>query len=148
MGGGGFSEEPDNLLLDDFVLGLSGKKTPRVCFVPTASGDAQGYIDKFYNAFPPERAEATHLSLFRDSGMQDLRAFLLDQDVLYVGGGSTANMLAIWRVHGIDRIVREAWVAAGDHDRPLQKIQDHLPLLHHALNIPFTVILTLCLSMR
>lgn len=111
MGGGGFSEEPDNPLLDDFVLGLSGRKTPRVCFVPTASGDAQGYIDKFYDAFPPERAEATHLSLFRDSGVKDLRVFLLDQDVIYVGGGSTANMLAIWRVHGIDRILREAWVA-------------------------------------
>ncbi len=111
MGGGGFSEEPDNPLLDDFVLGLSGKKTPRVCFVPTASGDAQGYIDKFYNAFPPERAEATHLSLFRDSRVRDLRAFLLDQDVVYVGGGSTVNMLAIWRVHGIDRIVREAWIS-------------------------------------
>lgn len=111
MGGGGFSEEPDNALLDDFVLGLTGKKAPRVCFVPTASGDAQGYIDKFYASFPAERAEASHLSLFRRSDVQDVREFLVNQDMVYVGGGSTVNMLVVWRLHGIDRILRAAWEA-------------------------------------
>jgi dipeptidase E len=109
MGGGGFSQEPDNPLLDDFVLALSGRETPRVCFVPTASGDAQGYIDKFYEYFAEKRARASHLSLFRKSDVTDFKDFLLGQDVIYVGGGSTANMLAIWRVHGIDRILRAAW---------------------------------------
>jgi len=65
LGGGGFSLEPENPLLDDFVLGLTGKKCPRVCFVPTASGDAQEYIDKFYDHFPKDRAETSHLSLLR-----------------------------------------------------------------------------------
>jgi dipeptidase E len=57
MGGGGFSMEPENPLLDDFVLGLTGKTTPRVCFLPTASGDSEGYIARFYEAFQSPRAE-------------------------------------------------------------------------------------------
>ncbi len=110
MGGGGFSMEPDNPLLDDFILSLTGKQKPKVCFVNTASGDHEGYTQKFYDAFPAERAEATHLSLFNRT-VEDLRAFLLAQDVIYVGGGSTANLLAVWRVHGLDAILREAWEA-------------------------------------
>ncbi len=109
MGGGGFSEEPDNPLLDNYVLSLTRKRKPRVCFLPTASGDAQGYIDKFHRAFPSKRAKSSHLTLFRPCGVQDTREFLLNQDIIYVGGGSTANMLAIWRLHGIDRVLRKAW---------------------------------------
>lgn len=111
MGGGGFSEEPDNPLLDDFILGLTGKALPAVCFLPTASGDAEGYVENFYKAFPPGRARALALTLFRHPGLNDLRSFVLGQDVIYVGGGSTANMLAVWRVHGLDRLLREAWEA-------------------------------------
>lgn len=108
MGGGGFSMEPENPLLDDFALSLTERHTPRVCFVPTASGDAPLYVERFYYAFPPGRAAATHLRLFqRDE--RNLRVSLLDQDVIYIGGGSTANMLAVWRLHGVDRILREAW---------------------------------------
>ena len=110
LGGGGFSMEPDNPLLDDFILNLTGKTRPRVCFVATASGDAAGYYEKFDTAFPPERAEASHLTLFPRT-ITDLRAFVLSQDVVYVGGGSTANLLAVWRVHGLAAILREAWDA-------------------------------------
>lgn len=110
MGGGGFSMEPENPLLDDFVLGLTGKSRPRICFLPTASGDADGYITRFYEAFQSPRAEPSHLSLF-DRDDRDLREFLLNQDVIYVGGGSVANLLAIWRLHGLDAILREAWEA-------------------------------------
>jgi dipeptidase E len=108
MGGGGFSMEPDNPLLDDFLLSLvphDGR--PRVCFVPTASGDAEAYIEKFRAAFPSERAEASVLSLFSREE-PDLPAFLAKQDVVYVGGGSTANLLAVWRLHGLDTALREA----------------------------------------
>jgi len=111
MGGGGFSMEPDNPLLDDHVLELAragrGRSRPRVCFVPTASGDADGYIARFYAAFA-RKAEAAHLALFTRT-IVDLSPFLLEQDVVYVGGGNTANLLAVWRVHGVDRIMREAW---------------------------------------
>lgn len=110
MGGGGFSDEPENPLLDDFVLSLTGKPKPRVCFVPTASGDSEGYVKLFYDAFLGERAEASHLALFRRT-VPDLRAFLLSQDVVYVGGGNTISMLAVWRAHGLDLVLREAWEA-------------------------------------
>ncbi len=108
MGGGGFSMEPNNPLLDDYVLGLTGKARPRVCFVPTASGDAAQYTERFYRAFNTDRCAASHLPLFgRDA--TDPRDHLLKADVIYVGGGNTANMLAVWRVHGVDTVMREVW---------------------------------------
>lgn len=107
MGGGGFSMEPDNPLLDDHVLSLSRRSgRPRVCFVPTASGDAAGYVERFHAAFD-DRAETSVLSLFKRDHA-DLRSFVLDQDVVYVGGGSTANLLALWRLHGLDEVLAEA----------------------------------------
>ena len=113
MGGGGFSMEPDVPALDDHVLDLAraqrGRDRPRVCFVGTASGDSESYIANFYAAFA-RRSEATHLALFNRK-VDDIEAFLLDQDAIYVGGGNTANMLAIWRVHGVDRALKRAWEA-------------------------------------
>ncbi len=64
MGGGGFSMEPDNPLLDDWLLSLAGHDRPKICFVPTASGDSDGYIVRFYDAFAKGRAEPSHLALF------------------------------------------------------------------------------------
>jgi dipeptidase E len=111
MGGGGFSDDAAATPLDEHILDLGrearGRERPRVCFVPTASGDAESYIAKFYAAFA-RRSEASHLQLFRRT-VPDLERFLLEQDVIYVGGGNTANMLAVWRVHGLDRILRQAW---------------------------------------
>ena len=110
MGGNGV-EEPYNPLVDDHVLELArrnrGRERPRVCFVPTASGDSPAYIATFYAAFA-RRAEVSHLGLFGRT-VVDLERFVLDQDVIYVGGGNTANMLAVWRVHGLDRILARAW---------------------------------------
>lgn len=111
MGGGGFSQEPDNPLLDDYITGLVRRDRPRICFVPTASGDSSDYLLRFYTAFPSQRFTPTHLLLFRRTVI-DVRAFLLEQEIIYVGGGNTANMLAIWRRHGLDRILPEA-AAAG-----------------------------------
>jgi len=65
FGGGGFSMESGNPLLDDYVLGLTGAERPRVCFLPQASGDADHYIVRFYRAFAATRCEASHISLFR-----------------------------------------------------------------------------------
>ena len=112
FGGGGFSMESGNPLLDDYVLGLTGAERPRVCFLPSASGDADHYIVRFYRAFPADRCEASHISLFRrEQGPADLRRHLLSQDLIYVGGGSVVSLLGVWRAHGIDRILREAWEA-------------------------------------
>jgi peptidase E len=106
LGGGGFSDRED-APLDDFVLGLAGPARPRICFLPTASAESADYSVAFYEAFR-ERAEPAHLELF-GRPRPDIRDFLLAHDVLYVGGGNTANMLAIWSVHGVDAILREAW---------------------------------------
>jgi peptidase E len=108
LGGGGFSMEPRNTRIDDYILALTGKRRPKVCFIGTASGDSLRYIKKFYRRFPASRAIASHLPLFIRSQM-DPHNHLLSQDVIYVGGGNTANMLAVWRVHGVDKTLREAW---------------------------------------
>ena len=107
MGGGSFSVEPEGSALDAYVLTLAGKSRPKICFVPTASGDSPVYITKFYEAFG-DRAAATHLGLF-GRPRTDMASVLASQDIIYVGGGNTANMLAVWRVHGVDRMMREAW---------------------------------------
>jgi dipeptidase E len=108
IGGGGFSMEPDNLALEHYILAQTGKKTPKVCFVPTASGDSQDYIDRFYAAFGKLDCEASHQPLFQ-SPARDIPQFLLSQDVIYVGGGNTKNMLAIWQAWGLDEVMRTAW---------------------------------------
>jgi peptidase E len=108
MGGGGFLM--DDPALDDYVIGLTGAGEPRVCYLGTAAGDAAADIARFHRAFPPGRARATHLPLFQRDG-RDPRDHLLAQDVIYVGGGNTVNMLAIWRAHGVDAALRDAWEA-------------------------------------
>ena len=113
FGGGGFSMEPGNRLLDDYVLGLTGVERPRVCFLPTASGDADHYVVRFYRAFPSARCEPSHVSLFRrDKGSgidSDVAAHLLEQDLVYVGGGSVVSLLGVWRAHGLDEVLRGCW---------------------------------------
>jgi peptidase E len=99
-----------NRLLDDHLLTLTGVSRPRVCFLPTASGDADHYIVRFYRAFEASRCEPSHISLFRrETGVGDPRAHLLAQDLVYVGGGSLVSLLGTWRAHGIDVALREAW---------------------------------------
>lgn len=114
FGGGGFSMESGNALLDDYVLSLAKQRRerPRVCFLPTASGDADHYIVRFYRAFPGTSCEPSHISLFRrERGAADLRAHLLSQDLIYVGGGSVLSLLGTWRAHGVDAILADAWRA-------------------------------------
>ena len=103
IGGGGFSP-----LLDRYSLNLTGKTAPKVCFLPTASGDAETYIDNFYAAFRGLGAHCSHLSLTRYN-QSDPAAHLLGQDMIYVGGGNAFQMLLVWRAHGIDKVLRQAW---------------------------------------
>jgi len=108
MGGGGFSMEPDNPLLDQYILGLVDKPQPKVCFLPTAGGDSDRYIVKFYSAFLKFPCKPSHLSLFNPQTL-DLRGFLLEQDIIYVGGGNTKNLVALWREWELDCFLKEAW---------------------------------------
>jgi dipeptidase E len=109
MGGGGFTMELGNPLLDLFVLKQCASRKPKVCFLATASGDAQTYIDRFYAAFGTFACTPSHLSLFTPP-TADLRSFILDHDVLYVGGGNTKSMLALWREWKLDAIIRDAYL--------------------------------------
>lgn len=110
MGGGGFSMEPDNLALDRYILDQTGVTRPKVTFLPTASGDADQYVDRFHASFSTLECEPDHLGLF-DRTISDLRAHVLSRDVIYVGGGNCWNMLLLWRAHGLDEILHEAWQA-------------------------------------
>ena len=106
MGGGGFSY--DDPVLDRYVLDLVSAGRPKVCLLPTAAASAATYVTRFLGAFPSSSFEPSFLDLF-DRTVADPGSFLAEQDLIYVGGGNTANMLAIWRVHGVDRALREAW---------------------------------------
>lgn len=108
MGGGGFLMEPENPLLDHYILAQSPKENPKICFIPTASGDSDTAISKFYDFFNDQRCEPSHLSLFKPPA-RDLEAFVLDKDIIYVGGGNTKNLLVLWKEWGLDVILRKAW---------------------------------------
>jgi peptidase E len=107
LGGGGFSQE-DDPRLDQFVLSLANQPRPNICFVPTAAGDSESYTLRFYTAFSALECRPTHLPLFRRT-LPDLARLIGEQHVIYVGGGNTANLLAVWRTHGLDRLLRDAW---------------------------------------
>jgi len=104
---GGLGEEDEAGTLLTFVLGLTGKGRPRVCLIPTAGAEKPEFIVRFYAELNPV-AECSHIS-FYPWPPEGLRELVLSQDALFVSGGNTANMLAVWRAHGFDEIVREAW---------------------------------------
>lgn len=102
--------EPENPLLDDFVLGLAPRREPRILFLPTAAGDTTGLINAFHARFGERACSPSHLSLFRMAEVKrPLREVVLGQDIVYVGGGSMRNLLAIWRAHGLDQLLIQAW---------------------------------------
>jgi dipeptidase E len=105
--GGGGDTAAQTALLHDYVLGLTGEDRPRLLWVPTASADNTEYTVWFYESFS-RQAEVSTLMTF-PWPPENLREVVLEQDAICVSGGNTANMLAIWRVHGIDTLMREAW---------------------------------------
>jgi dipeptidase E len=112
MGGGGFTAGERSPALDRHVLTLTGKPLPKICFLPTASGDASIQVVRFHERFDSWPCQPSSLSLFHLAHERvDPVEHLLGQDAIYVGGGSMRNMLAIWREHGIDTAMRDAWNA-------------------------------------
>jgi dipeptidase E len=109
LGGGGFAVNPDNLALDRYIVAQARVSDPDVVFIPTASGDADPYIVRFYTAYLGLPCRPSHVSFFRRT--PDLRSYLLAQDVIYVGGGNTKSMLAVWRDWGVPELLREACAA-------------------------------------
>ena len=108
MGGGGFTMKPENLKLDRYLLSMTNKNNPKVCFIPTASGDDESYTRRFYSAYKKLECETSHLSLFSPPE-GDLRDFVMEKDIFYVGGGNTRNLLVLWKDWGLDKHLYEAW---------------------------------------
>ncbi len=112
IGGGGFGAGSHDRALDAYVARLAGPEHPRICLLPTASGDPHEQINRFNATFRLLGCRTSHLSLFRlGDHPVAVRQQLLEQDAIYVGGGSLLNLIAIWRAHGLDRILGEAWRA-------------------------------------
>ncbi|MGO1827924.1 Type 1 glutamine amidotransferase-like domain-containing protein [Candidatus Corynebacterium faecigallinarum] len=105
--GGGFSED-EYREVDEYLLGTVQVPTPKVCFIPTASGDSAGYVDRFYEGVSRYDCELTHLELFRRDAT-DPSEVVGASDIIYVGGGNTANMLSVWRLHSLDTLLVEAY---------------------------------------
>lgn len=107
IGGGGFYRDPENLALERYIVQQAGAPDARVAFVPTASAEPDSYLVSFYTAFLKLGCRPLHLSFFKRT--PDLRDFLLSQHVIFIGGGNTKSMLAVWREWGMPDILREAW---------------------------------------
>lgn len=113
IGGGGFMMEDAPSPIDAYLLALCERERPRVCFVPTPSGDLPEHIEKFYAAFPARRCEPTHLAFFRapsprSVALSGFENHMLSQDIVFVGGGNTKSALAVWREWGLDRVLKKA----------------------------------------
>jgi dipeptidase E len=108
LGGSGFLTDAQTRALDLYVISQARSKEPAVCFIPTANGDSDASLLRFYTIFSQLPCKLSHLVFFRRTP-PGLRSLLLSQDVIYVGGGNTRSMLAVWREWGLPEILREAW---------------------------------------
>ena len=107
IGGGGFGRSLGELRIEKYIINQSKSKNPKICFIPTATGDDNGYINNFYRAFNSLACIPSDISFFKRT--MDLRKHILDQDIIFVGGGNTKSMLAVWREWGLDVILKEAY---------------------------------------
>ncbi|MAX49883.1 MAG: peptidase E [Gammaproteobacteria bacterium] len=107
IGGGGFGREIKYLKIEKYIRNQSKKKKPKVCFIPTATGDDSGYIDSFYKAFNSLNCKTSHIDFFKRT--VNLEAHIMNQDIIFVGGGNTKSMLAVWKEWGLDKILLKAY---------------------------------------
>lgn len=108
LGGGGFHNGEYAPTLNQYILGLSRRPNPRICLIPTALGDYQDFMVRFYSTFTKLDCRPFHLSFFHNP-QPDWRAYLAETDVIYVTGGNTRAMLAIWREWGLHEIIRDLY---------------------------------------
>jgi len=107
IGGGGFGRSIGDLKIERYIKNLSLKENPKICFIPTATGDSPDYIDKFYEAFNALDCKASHIDFFKRT--IDLETHIMNQDIIFVGGGNTKSMLAVWREWELDKILLKAY---------------------------------------
>ena len=107
IGGGGFGREIKNLKIEKYIVSQSTKKNPSICFIPTATGDDSDYINNFYKAFDSLNCKTSHIDLFKRT--IKLKEHINKQDIIFVGGGNTKSMLAVWKEWELDKILYEAY---------------------------------------
>jgi len=107
IGGGGFGRSLGSLEIEKYIISLTNKKRPKICFIPTASGDSSLYKLNFYRAFTKLDCITSHIDFF--SRTENLEEKVLTQDIIYVGGGNTKSMLAVWNEWNLHKILRNAY---------------------------------------
>ena len=107
IGGGGFGRSQKSHLIEQYILDQSSQEKPNICFIPTATGDLDPYVVNFYTVFSKLNCNPSHISFFKRT--IDLEEHILNQDVIFVGGGNTKSMLAVWKDWGLDLILKKAY---------------------------------------
>ena len=107
IGGGGFGRSPGEGLIEKYILDQTEKNDPKICFIPTATGDNEAYKVNYYSTFSKLHCSPSHLDLFKRT--PNLKDLILKQDIIFVGGGNTKSMLAVWKDWGLDILLKEAY---------------------------------------
>ena len=107
IGGGGFGRSLGYLEIEKYIISLISKNRPKICFIPTASGDSSLYKLNFYRAFSKLDCITSHIDFF--SRTENLEEKVLTQDIIYVGGGNTKSMLAVWKEWNLNYILQNAY---------------------------------------
>ena len=108
IGGGGFGRTQASNLIEQYILDqVSTKSSPNICFIPTATGDLDPYVVNFYSVFSKLDCKPSHISFFKRT--IDLEEHIAKQDIIFVGGGNTKSMLAVWRDWNLDKILKIAY---------------------------------------
>ena len=108
IGGGGFGRNPGEGIIENYILNQSNAKKPNICFIPTATGDNEAYKNNYYATFTKLDCKPIHLDFFKRT--PDLENLINEQDIIFVGGGNTKSMLAVWKDWGLDLILHEAYL--------------------------------------
>ena len=107
IGGGGFGRNPGEGVIEEYILKQTRKKKPNICFIPTATGDNEAYKVNYYETFSKLPCHPTHLDFFKRT--PDLKKLISNQDAIFIGGGNTKSMLAVWREWGLDTLLKKAY---------------------------------------
>ena len=107
IGGGGFGRNPGDGVIEQYILDLSSSQSPNICFIPTATGDNEAYKVNYYSTFSKLKCNPVHLDFFKRT--PNLKKLISNQDVIFVGGGNTKSMLAVWKDWGLDKLLHEAY---------------------------------------
>ena len=107
IGGGGFGRTQESKLIEQYILDQTSQVKPNICFIPTATGDLDPYIVNYYSVFSKLNCNPSHISFFKRT--IDLEEHIAKQDIIFVGGGNTKSMLAVWKEWGLDTILKKAY---------------------------------------